>query len=143
MVHAVPIFVCSIVISFCFLKECEWILTDDEGNGAKYSGVMYLSPTAEIIALLFDDDKALMSVSSRLIEFLVWEVTLVSEADSLPFSIWFLLSSSTTLFCFLLAVEEVFWAAGSSKIVMRKYFGEVEMGTSLFHDQNYYLHVTQ
>ena len=69
MFHVVLIFVCSIVIYF--FKERKWILTDDEGNGAKYSGVMYLSPTAEIIALLFDDDKALMSVSSRLIEFLV------------------------------------------------------------------------
>ena len=97
------------------------IHTDDEGNGAKYSGVMYLSPTAEIIALLLDVDKALRSVSSRLTGFLFCVFTLISEAISPPFSIWFLLASSETLFCFLLDVEEVFWdVAFSSKIVMRK-----------------------
>ena len=59
-------------------------LTDDDGNGAKYSGVIYLSPTAEIIALLLDAVKALMRVSSRLIELLRSEFTLRSEIP--PFS---------------------------------------------------------
>ena len=59
-------------------------LTDDDGNGAKYSGVIYLSPTAEIIALLLDVVKALIRDSSRLIEFLRCEFTLISEIP--PFS---------------------------------------------------------
>ena len=109
--------------------------TDDVGNGAKYSGVMYLSPTAEIIALLLDVDKALRSVSSRLTEFLFCVFTLISEAISPLFSIWFLLSSSATLFCFLLVEEEVFWdVAVSSKIVMRKTLGFRKI--SLFQQTN-------
>ena len=40
--------------------------TEDDGKGARYSGVMYLSPTAEIIALFADRDKALALMTSLL-----------------------------------------------------------------------------